>query len=92
MNPINSFAQRVSKGFCFFFFQKKIFRLFGPQVGLKLGETRAPRAPWAPPLDSPLVFLGGHLALLTDTMTPNKCVFHREKIQRTESRDLRAVR
>ena len=87
MNPINSFTQRVSKGFCFF--QKKIFRLFGPQVGLKLGETRAP---WAPPLDSPLVFLGGHLALLTDTITPNKRVFHREKIQRTESRDLRAVR
>ena len=33
-----------------------------------------PRGPGGPgsPLDSPLVFLGGHLALLTDTMTPNK--------------------
>ena len=64
MNPINSFTQRVSKGFCFF--QKKFFRLFGPQFSLKLGGTRAP------PLDPPLVFLGGHLALLTDTITPNK--------------------
>ena len=67
MNPINSFTHRVSKGFCFF--QKNFFRLFGPQFGLKLGGTRPPRAP---PLDPPLVFLGGHLALLTDTITPNK--------------------